>query len=111
MCAMPKLRYSDDALADLEEIKAYIETELSNPTAAINTVKKITTKLRLLEQFPGAGSSLTNALGAKTDLQFLVCGNYLAFYRVRDDDVHVARVLYGKRDYIAVLFGELPDES
>ena len=28
----------------------------------------------------------------------------MAFYRVKDDTVHVDRILYGRRDYMALLF-------
>ena len=36
----------------------------------------------------------------------LVCGDYLAFYRVDGDTVYVDRILYGRRDYMALLFGD-----
>ena len=32
-------------------------------------------------------------------------GGYIAFYRVADGGVYVDRVLYGRRDYLALLFG------
>ncbi len=36
--------------------------------------------------------------------RFLVTGNYLCFYRVEGSDVYIDRVIYGKRDYLRVLF-------
>jgi plasmid stabilization system protein ParE len=39
--------------------------------------------------------------------RFLACGNYLAFYRQQDNDVLIDRILYGRRDYLAILFGDL----
>jgi len=42
----------------------------------------------------------------ETDYRFLVCGNYLVFYRTEADSVFVDRVIYGRRDYIKILFDE-----
>jgi plasmid stabilization system protein ParE len=46
-----------------------------------------------------------------TDYRFLVSGNFLAFYRIDENDVHIIRVLYGRRDYTAILFGEPPQDE
>jgi plasmid stabilization system protein ParE len=49
----------------------------------------------------------------KTDYRYLVCGNYLIFYKIEGDAVSVYRVLNGSssRDYLPILFtGELPAE-
>ena len=43
------------------------------------------------------------------DYRFLVTGSYITLYRVSGDDVYVDRVLYGRRDYLSLLFGSLPD--
>ena len=39
---MAKLQISPEAKSDLLDIKEYITTELENPTAAVNTLIKIT---------------------------------------------------------------------
>ena len=103
---MARLDISPEAQRDLREIKKYIEAVLENPTAAVNTVFKITKSMRKLKDFPLIGSPLTSAAGEATDYRVLVCGNYLAFYRVEEDTVYIDRVLYGKRDYMAILFGD-----
>ena len=38
-------------------------------------------------------------------------GSYITLYRVSGDDVYVDRVLYGRRDYLSLLFGSLPDDE
>lgn len=43
---MNNLHLSEEAQNDLAEIKAYIEEELLNPSAALATVSKITKSLR-----------------------------------------------------------------
>ena len=34
----------------------------------------------------------------------LVCGNYLAFYRTDEITDCIDRIIYGKRDYMAILY-------
>ena len=101
---MNKLHYFDAASEDLANIKKYISEELGSPEAAKNTVAKITKRIRQLEEFAEIGASLSSIVGIDTDYRFLVCGNYLAFYRVHGTDVYIVRVLYGKRDYLSILF-------
>ena len=102
---MIKLWISTEAQNDLLEIKKYITGELGNPTAAANILTRITKKLRTLTEYPEIGSPLSSVVEMATDYRFLVCGNYMAFYRYDTETVHVIRVLYGRRDYMKILFG------
>ena len=102
---MNKIHYSPEARDDLVAIKKYIGVELVNPSAAKNTVDKIAKRIRDLRQFAEIGSLLSSVIDIDTDYRFLVCGNYLVFYRVIVTDVYIVRVLYGRRDYLAILFG------
>ncbi|MCL2695455.1 MAG: type II toxin-antitoxin system RelE/ParE family toxin [Clostridiales bacterium] len=107
---MVNINYSESAVLDLEQIGDYIAEQLKNPQAALDTVKKIQDAIDRLSTFPMSGVSLSLAAKADTDYHFLICGNYLAFYRSRESEVFVDRILYGRRDCLAVLFGELPVE-
>ena len=100
---MATIDYSPGAISDLEQIGDYIELELSSPVAAINTVNKIQDSIDNLSTFPLMGTMLSSIVGVDTDYRFLVCGKYLAFYRTDEVIVYVDRILYGKRDYIAIL--------
>jgi plasmid stabilization system protein ParE len=51
------------------------------------------------------GPSLSSITEVESDYRFLVCGNYLTFYRVKGKDVYIDRILYGRRDYLRILFG------
>lgn len=108
---MDKLRISPEAKNDLVEIKGYISQELCNPQAAVNLVSKITKKIRGLSEHPGIGASLSSIMDIQTDYRFLVCANYLIFYRYEAEIVFVSRILYGRRDYLRVLFGNLPEDE
>lgn len=108
---MNNLHLSGEAQADLEKIKEYITVELENPTAAIAVVRKITKTIRILQQHALAGAALSSIANIDSDYRFLVSGNYLVFYRVSESDVYIDRVLYARRDYLRILFGESVGEE
>ncbi|GBU26810.1 hypothetical protein R84B8_00324 [Treponema sp. R8-4-B8] len=101
---MNKLYISPEARKDLEEIKAYISNELKNPIAASGVVSRITRTLKNLKETPGIGTQLSSKIPFDTEYRFVVCKNYLAFYRYEDKTVYVDRILYGRRDYVKILF-------
>lgn len=103
---MNELCLSPEAQADLGEIKAYIAEELENPSAALATVSRITKSMRLLQTHALAGAPLSSVADVESDYRFLVSGNYMVFYRAYGNTVYVDRVLYGRRDYLRVLFGD-----
>lgn len=103
---MADISFSPEAVADLQETKAYITEELCNEQAAISTIAKITGRIRELSRFPEMGAPLSSIVNLETDYRFLVCGNYTAFYRYENKTVYVVRILYGRRDFMRILFGE-----
>jgi toxin ParE1/3/4 len=104
---MNRLCISPEVQKDLSEIKEYIVKELDNPTAALRIASKITKHMRELLRFPQTGAPLSSVVQMNTDYRFLVCGNYTVFYRYEDESIFVDRVLYGRRDYMKILFGEI----
>lgn len=88
------------ARRDIMEINTYISRTLNNPRAASGIVKRITTQLRALEQ--------QESLVA---YRYLVCGNYMAFYHLSEEGACVDRILYGRRDYMTILFGDAFSEE
>lgn len=103
---MNEVYLSPEAENDLEEIKTYIAEELENPAAALATVSRITKSLRILQTHASAGAPLSSVTDVESDYRFLVSGNYLTFYRAYGNTVYVDRVLYGRRDYLRILFGD-----
>lgn len=103
---MNKLLISPEALEDLKSIKKYISGELCNEQAAQNVVSKIMKSIRTLERFPKTGTLLSSKANIVTGYRFIVSGNYLTFYRIEDETVYISRVLYGRRDFNRILFGE-----
>jgi plasmid stabilization system protein ParE len=103
---MAKLALSPLALQDLLDVKEYIEDELQNPQAAADIVAQIVKRLGALRDFPNMGAPLASIIEAETGYRYLVCGSYTAFYRYDDGTAYIARVLYGRRDFMRILFGE-----
>lgn len=108
---MNKLLYSPEALNDLEEIWAYVNNELKNPAAAQKIVSDTLDTIDKLRDFAEIGPPLFSITEFESDYRLLVCGKYVTFYRVNGDDVHIDRVLYGRRDYMRILFGDLPEDK
>lgn len=99
-----KINYSPLALNDLDEIWEYITEELMNPSAAENTVNEIMDAVETLADFPDAGARLVFDGDLDSGYRFVIYKNYMAFYHTQNDMIYVDRVIYGKRDYMKVLF-------
>ena len=108
---MAKISYSNSAIQDLEQIGDYIANTLKSPMAALNTVNRIQDAIDKLEKSPLIGSRLTSFEGTVPDYRYLISGNYLSFYRVQGDMVYIDRVLYGRRDYMKILFGDTTEDN
>ena len=106
---MAEIKFSPEAITDLQHTKAYITEELCNEQAAVGTVAKITKRIHMLASFPESGVTLFSIVDFETDYRFLVCGNYTAFYRIENQTVNIIRVLYGRRNFMQILFGEPSD--
>ncbi len=108
---MNDLHLSPKAQSDLADIKAYIAQDLENPQAALSTVTKITKTIQILGDYALIGASLSSIANVSTDYRFLTSGNYIIFYRAVGKDVFIDRVLYGRRDYLRILFGNTEDTA
>lgn len=106
-----KIHYSAESLRDLDGIRDYIVSDLQNPSAAERVVDRIMDDVDRLESHAEIGAPLSSIADIESDYRFLVTGSYLTFYRVRDNDIYVDRVLYGRRDYLRILFGDVQDEE
>ena len=107
---MAKINFTPDAMEDMKQIKAYITDELCSEQSAINTTQKIMKRIRQLGSFPDIGAPLSSIINLEVPYRFLVCGNYTAFYKVEGDEVNIIRVLYGRRNFMQILFGKSYDE-
>ena len=104
-----KIHYTTESRRDLDEIWDYIASDLQNITAAERIVNRIMDDVDHLESHAEMGAPLSSIADIESDYRFLVTGRYLTFYRVHGSDVYVDRVLYGRRDYLRILFGDTQD--
>ena len=99
-----KLKYTPEAIADLQNTKAYILNVLRNPNAATRITKQILDMCGSLKEHPNLGMSLKAKTDIETDLKYFICENHLAFYCVDGDWVMVVRILDGRTDYMHMIF-------
>lgn len=103
-----KLRYTPAAMADLEEIKAYIADTLLNPDAAASLMAGIAAACALLKDQPLPGPELRHKLHREIDERFLIHQKYMIVYEVTDV-VSILRVPDTRTDYLSILLHELQD--
>jgi plasmid stabilization system protein ParE len=108
---VPKIEYSPKSKQDLEEIGDYIALTLKNPIAALNTVNKIQDRIDKLAKLPTIGIRLSTIADVDSDYRLLVCGNYIAFFHGDESSIYIDRILYGRRDYLSILFPNLPKDD
>ena len=106
-----RIHYSPESRHDLDDIWDYIVSELQNRSAAEHVINRIMDTVDHLKNFAEMGTPLSSIADVGTGYRFLVSGNYMVFYRVQDSDVYIDRVLYGRSDYMSVLFKDLLREE
>ena len=106
-----KIHYSPESRRDLDGIWDYIVSDLQNRSAAERVINRIIDAVDPLKNFAEMGTLLSSIADIGTDYRFLVSGNYMVFYRVQGNDIYIDRVLYGRSDYMSVLFKDLLREE
>ena len=92
---MTELIWSPRAVADLEEIRAFIEAD--SPAWADLTVRRIVAAVERLEQFPDSGRMVPER--QSPELREVISGNFRIVYRRRETSVEIATVFRGSRDF------------
>ena len=87
------------ARLDMEQIFDYIAVELCNPTAAIGQINDFEKAFENVCTFPESCPYINNEYVKDKSLRKLIVNNYIAFYRIKDNEIQVVRVLYGMRNY------------
>ena len=99
------------AKSDMQEIGDYISQSLHNPNAAQQLIRRFREAITSLRSFPEMGTPLLSEQSDRIPYRYVICGNYMIFYHFSLETVYVDRVLYGRRDYMALLFGNLISEE
>ena len=102
-----QISYAPNAREDLLEIKSFIEEETGDIELAKKTVSDIVTTNDSLSIFPEMGQRLLINLESKIEYRYLLCHNYLSFYRYLDRTIYIDRILNSRRDYLRILLDEV----
>ncbi|MCL2500753.1 MAG: type II toxin-antitoxin system RelE/ParE family toxin [Defluviitaleaceae bacterium] len=102
---MRKIKISEDAYFDIEEIFSYISAD--NKKAASELRKRIYKGIKALTNFPYKYPAVQadDASGAERGYRYMVVNPYIVFYRVLDDAIIVARILHSRQNWLHLLFG------
>jgi addiction module RelE/StbE family toxin len=90
---------------DLDGIFDYIANTLEAPVAANRLMTKIERAIQGLKETPRIGPKCRDETLDKKGYRKLIVDEYRAFYLVNDEEriVIVMRVIYGRRNYTALL--------
>ncbi len=97
------IEYSKEAKQDLIDIKRYIKYNLQEPAIAQKLISKIKTELDKLKNDPEIFSIIDDDFIKKLEIRKLIVDNYIVFYRIKNNNIQIVRVMYGKRNWINLL--------
>jgi len=97
-----KLRWSQDALRDLIDIRAYIREDA--PSRADTLVRELIASAQRLEEFPYSGRAVPE-YDEHDRYREIIAGSYRIVYRVESSTVDVLTVFHASR----TLPGEPPE--
>lgn len=100
-----KLRITNDAKCDIEDIISYIANELKNPIAADNLLTEIELSFDTISYNPFAFPLCNDKRLHDGGYRKINVKNYIVFYRVDELNsiVYIMRVIYGRRNYTEII--------
>ncbi len=96
-----KVKIYPSAQQDLRDIVDYLNT--LSPSAALRYYDKLTEEIASLSTMPERCPRPRDLALAAKGYRYLIVENYLIFYVVSGGMVQIRRILYGRRDYRALL--------
>lgn len=93
-----KVRITEQALQDMEQIYAYIAVELQAPMAAMGQYNRIADAILTLSGEPERFRLLESEPEHSRDLRRMNVDHYAVFFVIRKSEVIVTDVLYGATD-------------
>jgi len=94
-----KLVILKEALQDIDSISDHLIL-FSGAESARKTINSILDSISKLEEFPYMGARHNYPILADQEYRKLVCGEYVAVYKVIEDTVFIYRIVKWKTDYI-----------
>lgn len=97
-----QIKVTVDAENDLDDIYFYITEKILSSQVAKQTLQKILLFIHHFAEFPEMGIDVLYRLNGLHNVRMIISGNYFIFYRYYDNTVEILRVLYQKRDWLAL---------
>ena len=99
------VRYSPAAREDLRELRCYLTGEFG-ATVADKALRKIVSDISLLKVQPHLLLPLSDKVKRATDYLYFLCGRYSVVIATQEPHlISVVRILDGRTDYAATVFG------
>lgn len=105
---MSRVCYSRAAIRDLDHVWFDVFEASHSEETASRYVSDFIEKIEAKARFAGSGSPLYFK-DTFTGYYFIVFKSYMAFYRLDGETMCIDRIIYGRRDYMRLLFGDLTE--
>lgn len=100
---MSNIQYSPMALKDLQHLSEHISVNWGEDVAK-SVLRKITSDIKRLKQFPLSGVDLGKVINVPTDYRYLFSEKNYVFYHQVFEQVRIVRVLNEQQDLMQHLF-------
>ena len=97
------IEYSKEAKQDLIGIKQYIKYNLQEPEIAKKLISKIRTEINKLKDKPEIYTIIDDDIIKKLEIRKLIVDNYIIFYRIKDNNIQIVRIMNERRNWINLL--------
>lgn len=97
------IEYSKESKQDLIGIKQYIKYNLQEPAIAEKLISKIRKEINDMKDNPELYTIIDDDIIRKLEIRKLIVDNYIIFYRIKDNNIQIVRIMYGRRNWINLL--------
>ena len=97
------IEYSKESKDDLIGIKQYIKYNLQEPEISRKLISKIIKEINELKNNPEKYTIIDDDIIKKLQIRKLIVDNYIVFYRIKNDNIQIVRIIYGRRNWINLL--------
>ena len=97
------IEHSKESKQDLIGIKQYIKYNLQEPEIAKKLISKIRKEINSLNDNPELCAIIDDDIIKKLEIRKLIVDNYIVFYRIKDNNIQIVRVMYVRRNWINLL--------
>ena len=97
------IEYSKESKQDLIGIKQYIKYNLQESETANKLISNIRKEINALKDNSEIYAIIDDDIIKKLEIRKLIVDNYIVFYRIKDNNIQIVRVMYGRRNWINLL--------